>query len=188
MSAAPDAAGSADGAVQPSAISNNKVREATGRTNQEWFVILDEAGARSWDHPTIARWLVEEHRVDGWWAQSVTVSYEHERGTRRPGQQPDGTYSVGASKIVYAPKAEALRAVIEAVSADLGEPVTTRPDAKYATARWVDGDERVLATVSQTKPDRSTVKLDRSRMPEPGTSESKERLRAWLEKAAASPG
>lgn len=185
---AADATGSADSAVQPSTISNEKVREATGRTNTEWFAILDEAGARGWDHPTIARWLVDERGVDGWWAQSVTVSYEHARGTRRPGQQPGGTYSVGASKTVHAPKTDALRAVIEAVSADLGEPVTTRPDAKYATARWTDGDERVLATVSQAKPDRSTVKLDRSRMPEPGTAESKERLRAWLEKAAASLG
>lgn len=171
-------------AVRSSGISSEKVREATGRTPEEWFRILGEAGAQDWDHATIARWLTEEHAVDGWWAQSVTVSYEQARGTRKPGQQPDGTFSVGASKTVPALKAAALQAIIEAVGADLGDPVSVSPDVKFATARWVDGDEKVLASVSQSKPDRALIALDRSRMPEPATPAAKDRLRAWLNATA----
>jgi hypothetical protein len=33
-------------------------------------------------HTEIARWLVAEHRIGGWWAQSVTVAYERARGVR----------------------------------------------------------------------------------------------------------
>lgn len=46
---------------------------ATGRTWNEWYEVLDTAGASSWSHPRIARWVVEEHSIDGWWAQGVTV-------------------------------------------------------------------------------------------------------------------
>lgn len=71
---------------------------ATGRPREEWFAELDAAGATGWDHPTIARWLVQEHGVDGWWAQSLTVGYEQERGLRLPGQRPGGTFEAGVSK------------------------------------------------------------------------------------------
>lgn len=170
--------------VQGQVISDDRLREATGRTRDEWHRILADAGAQEWDHKAVARWLVTEHSVDGWWAQGITVGYEHARGTRRPGQSVDGTFSVSASKTVRATKAAALQAVIETISADLGDPVSVSPDVKYATARWVDGDEKVLATVSQPKPDRALIALDRSRMSEPADEQAKSRLRAWLESAA----
>lgn len=170
--------------VQGQVVSDEKLREATGRSRQEWHDILGAAGAEDWGHTAIARWLVADQGVDGWWAQGITVGYEHARGSRQPGQQPDGTFAVSATKTVRAPKAAALQAIIETVSVGLGDPVSTSPDVKYATARWVDGEERVLASVSQPRPDRALIALDRSRMAEPATAESKEVLRRWLESAA----
>jgi hypothetical protein len=55
-------------------------------------------GATERKHAEIARWLVTEHEVDSWWAQSVTVGYEQARGMRAPGQQSDGYYRLTALK------------------------------------------------------------------------------------------
>lgn len=79
-------------------VGDERVVAATGRTRAEWFALLDDAGARAWDHGHIARWLGGKHDVDGWWAQGVTVAYEQARGKRAPGQRSDGTFSASASK------------------------------------------------------------------------------------------
>lgn len=184
----PASTGRPDTVVRGQSASDESVREATGRTREEWHRVLNDAGAQRWKHAAIARWLIEEHGVPGWWAQGITVGYEHARGTRLPGQQADGSFAVGASRTVRATKAAGLQAIIETISADLGDPVSVSPDVKFATARWVDGEERVLASVSQSKPDRALIALDRSRMIEPGTDETKARLRAWLDAASESLG
>ncbi len=84
-------------------ISDQRLHEATGRTRDEWFEILDDAGARSWDHTRIARWLGGKHDVDGWWAQSVTIGYEQSRGLREAGQQRDGSFEASVSKTIRYP-------------------------------------------------------------------------------------
>jgi hypothetical protein len=84
------------------AMSDDALREATGRDWEAWFAVLDAWGATEHDHTAIAAHLVEDLGVDGWWAQTVTVGYEQERGMRLPGQRPDGTFSASASKTLPA--------------------------------------------------------------------------------------
>ncbi|MFG2003225.1 DUF4287 domain-containing protein [Spirillospora sp. NPDC048911] len=60
------------------------VQEGTARRWDDWFVLLDEWGAESHKHGEIVRWLTEEQGVDHWWAQTLTVGYEQERGMRAP--------------------------------------------------------------------------------------------------------
>lgn len=173
----------AEGAVQRHNVSDGRLREATGRTSSEWHRILGDAGARDWDHATVARWLTVEHGVDEWWAQNITVGYEQARGTRLPGQQADGTFSVSASKTLRATKAAALRAIIDTISIELGDPASVSPDVRYARAWWRDGGEKVHVTVSEPRDGSAVVALNRSRMAEPGTARSKEGLLAWLDTA-----
>nr|MDQ3958519.1 DUF4287 domain-containing protein [Actinomycetota bacterium] len=117
------------------------VRDNTGRTWDEWFALLDRWGARDRKHGEIARWLVEEQGVDGWWAQSITVAYEQERGIRAPGQRLDGTYSVTASKTVNVPVGKLFDAFHDEDTRGrwLGDGEltvrTTRP-GKSLTATW----------------------------------------------------
>lgn len=66
----------------PRGIGEEAVRRATGRSWDEWFGVLDAMGARELGHTASARRLREEHGVAPWWAQAVTVRYEHERGLR----------------------------------------------------------------------------------------------------------
>src|SRR6476469_3303413 len=75
---------------------------ATGRGWIEWIGLIDEWGGAEHTHAEIARWLVAEHEIKGWWAQSVTVGYERARGRRAPGERPDG-FSVSASRTIGVP-------------------------------------------------------------------------------------
>ncbi|SDK56818.1 hypothetical protein SAMN05216298_0582 [Glycomyces sambucus] len=84
-------------------MSDQALIEGTGADWRTWLALLDERGAADLDHAAIARLLVGEFEIDGWWAQSITVGYEQERGLREPGQRPDGTFSASASKTVAAP-------------------------------------------------------------------------------------
>src|SRR4029453_16573011 len=83
--------------------SDDVLRANTGRTWDEWFILLDRWGAAERPHPEIARWLNEEQGVPGWWAQGVTVGYEQARGLRAPGQRRGGLFEVNASKTVAVP-------------------------------------------------------------------------------------
>ena len=89
------------GAVQGGAapdVSDERIRENTGRGWDDWVAVIDAGPGRQASHTTIAAWLVEVHGVDGWWAQGVTVGYERITGRRLPGQMKDGTFSVSRSK------------------------------------------------------------------------------------------
>jgi hypothetical protein len=74
------------------------LRRNTGKGWREWFRILDAWGAKERKHGETATFLVEEHGVPGWWAQTVTVGYERARGLRAKHQSLTGTYQVSVSK------------------------------------------------------------------------------------------
>jgi hypothetical protein len=90
-------------------IGDKAVREKTGKGWDDWFAVLDEAGAAEKTHAEIAILLGEEHGMPGWWAQTVTVEYERARGLREEHERPEG-YQVGASKTIGVPVAEVWRA------------------------------------------------------------------------------
>src|SRR5688572_1855812 len=70
--------------------SEEQVREKTGKGWREWLRILDDWGAKERKHGEVATFLMEEHGVPGWWAQTITVSYERARGIRAKHQSLDG--------------------------------------------------------------------------------------------------
>ena len=61
--------------------SDATIRERTGRGWEEWFDLLDEAGAADMSHREIARWLAAEQGADllAWNVQAVVGSYERAR-------------------------------------------------------------------------------------------------------------
>src|SRR6266487_2257104 len=71
-------------------MSDEAIRNRTGRGWEEWFDLLDQWGAAERTHTEIARWVSREHGVNGWSSQSVTVSYERARGGRAVGEHVDG--------------------------------------------------------------------------------------------------
>jgi uncharacterized protein YndB with AHSA1/START domain len=91
------------------AISSDAVHKATGKSWDEWFAILDAAGARTMTHPQIVAVLSKKHKVGPWWQQMVTVGYEQARGLRVKHQRPDG-FSINRSKTIAAPIADVFAA------------------------------------------------------------------------------
>jgi hypothetical protein len=87
--------------------SDAAVEAKIGKPWQEWFSVLDAAGAacstefrrfpqsgtplqlaagaRQMDHQSIAAHLYKHLGVPGWWAQMVTVGYEQARAQSPPG-------------------------------------------------------------------------------------------------------
>lgn len=87
-------------AVSGQRISDETLAAKTSRSWDAWFELLDTWGGTRHPHVEIARWLVEEHAIDEWWAQTITVGYEQARGMRKPGQSADGTFAASAGKTI----------------------------------------------------------------------------------------
>jgi len=168
-------------------MSDAKVTEATGRDWQQWFALLDEWNATSHSHTEIARWLVAEHEVAGWWSQSITVAYEQARGLRAPGQRPDG-WAVSATKTIAVP-VERLFAAFEdeelrerwLPGAQLRLRTATAP--KSARYDWEDGSTRVVVGFESLAQDKSRVALAHEKLPDADTAEAMKA--SWRERLAA---
>jgi len=83
-------------------IADDKLIVATGRTKDQWYELLDQAGAKDWPHKDIARWLWENHPNKGWWCQMITVQYEYARGKRVVGETAAAGFEIGVTKTIKA--------------------------------------------------------------------------------------
>ena len=142
----------------------------TGRPRREWFALLDEWGAAERPHPEIARWLIDEHGVDGWWAQELTVSYEMAIGRRKPGQRADG-FSITGSKTVGVPVERLYAAFLDETMRSRWLPagsLRVRTATPHRTARfdWQDGATRIAVGFTAKGETRSSVALDHERLPD----------------------
>jgi len=81
---------------------SDAVKAKTGKSWDEWFAILDEAGCATMSHKEIVA-VVSEHGVGSWWRQMVTVEYERARGNRVMFQGCDGDFRSNASKTLNVP-------------------------------------------------------------------------------------
>ena len=156
------------------------VRLRTGRSFEEWATLLDDAGAVVWTHTAMARWLADQHGMDGWWCQHVVVAYEQSRGLRQPGQRADGSFSATVSRTFDGTVAEIAARVVPAVAKQIGlQPVTLNPDSKHPSGRWQlhDGTTLVIG-LSPRSDGRSVVALELTRLPDADAiPEAKARLR-----------
>lgn len=87
------------------------IRENTGRGWDEWRELIGRWPGHQHGHTAVASWLQEEHAVDGWWAQAVTVGWERITGRRLPHQMGDGTFTASKSATI-ATDPEALRELL----------------------------------------------------------------------------
>jgi hypothetical protein len=165
--------------------SDEVVRRNTGRGWDEWFALLDAWGAVRRPHPEIARWLVEEHAVGGWWAQGVTVAYEQARGLRDPGQRRGGLYEVNATKTVAVPVERLYEAFADPALRgrwlpDAGFEIRTARPARSIRANWEDGSTRLLVTFTARGEAKSQVAVTHERIPDAPTAD---KLKAfWRER------
>jgi hypothetical protein len=168
-------------------MSDEAIRRRTGRGWEEWFDLLDEWGAVERPHPEIARWLREERGVDGWDAQSVTVSYERARGLRAVGERPEG-FSITASKTVEVPVDRLFDAFVDESLRERWLPdgrLRARTATKPKSARfdWGDGETRVVVGFDAKGDEKSSVALEHARLADAGEAE---RMKVyWRDRVAA---
>jgi hypothetical protein len=168
-------------------MSEESILRRTGRGWEEWFDLLDGSGAAGWAHAEIARWLADEQGIEGWDAQSVTVSYERARGGRAVGERPDG-FSVTASKTVAVPVERLYDAFVDESlrerwlpDNELRERTATRP--KSARFDWGDGETRVIVGFVSKEEAKSTVALEHARLAD---AKEAERMKTfWRERLTA---
>lgn len=125
------------------------VRAATGRDHEGWRALLLDAGAKAWPHARIARWLVEEQGVDGWWAQGIAIDFEQAHQGRVPGQRTDGTFATSRTRTFPGDRLEALARVRAAIEAQHGEAHGANLAASQPNVRWRLADGTRLAIAAQ---------------------------------------
>jgi hypothetical protein len=161
-------------------ISDDAIRRRTGRGWEEWLEILDEWGAIDKPHREIARWLREEQDVDGWGAQSITVSYERARGLRAVGETASG-FTASASKTVGVPVERLYEAFADASLRERWLPdaeLRERTSLPHRSLRydWADGATRVVVGFEAKGEAKSTASLVHERLPD---AEEAERMKAF---------
>jgi hypothetical protein len=157
---------------------DEKVIAATGRGWNAWFARLDHAGAVSWGHTAMARWLREEHGVPSWWSQSITVAFEQARGLRVPGQVAGG-FTANASRTIGVPVPRLFEAWDD-VALGLGLRLRTATAPRSSRWDYVDGASRVLVGFEAVGETRSRIALSHERLS--GSEELEEMKRFWRER------
>jgi uncharacterized protein YndB with AHSA1/START domain len=161
-------------------VAEERVVDATGRGWQAWLELLDKWEAASRSHTEIARWLREEHGVDGWYSQSITVGYERARGLRAPGQRPDG-FAVSVSRTVAVPVERVFEMFADEALREGWLPraelsVRTATPTRTARFDWEDGSTRVIVGFEDLGETKSRVTLSHERLPD---ADAAEEMKAW---------
>jgi uncharacterized protein YndB with AHSA1/START domain len=172
----------------PLATSDEAIRRRTGRGWEEWFDLLDAAGAAELPHREIARWVAAELGIEplAWNAQAVTFSYERARGLRAAGERPDG-FAITASKTVAVPVERLYEAFVDESQRERWLPgggLRERTASKPRSARftWDDGDSRVSVTFVAKGEAKSTATLQHERLAD---ADQAERMKAlWRDRVA----
>ncbi len=89
--------------AQLAGMSDATLKARTGCTWERWVNTLDALGADKLAHRDIAALVNGKYKIDGWWAQTVTVGYERIKGLRARGQRRGGAYEASKSKTFYVP-------------------------------------------------------------------------------------
>lgn len=165
--------------------SDDAVRAATGRGWDEWCDLIDSWPGHVDGHTAIAAHLRDDHGIDSWWAQAVTVGYERITGRRLPYQMADGTFTASRSRTL-AIDADALRAMLlDDVERSVLLPglATERRSGAAARSPRIALDRGVaLFTIEPREDGRATVTVSHERLTSP---EEREKWRfywsEWLD-------
>ncbi|MBB5481208.1 hypothetical protein [Micromonospora parathelypteridis] len=174
-------------AAQTERIADDLIHARSGRRWADWFALLDAAAATEWTHTQIARHLVAEHEVPGWWAQTITVGYEQARGLRAPGQQRGGGFSASASRTVAVPALRLYEAFADETARarwlpDVDVRVRTTTAPRSFRADWVGGPTRIVVGFDAVGESKTRVNVLHEKLT--GAEQAAELKAYWRERLA----
>jgi hypothetical protein len=146
------------------------LRQNTGKGWREWFRILDAWGAKGHKHGEIATYLMAEHGVPGWWAQTLTIGYERSRGMRAKYQTLGGSFQVSVSKTFPIGVGKLFKAFTQAPQRNRWlerGTLRVRTTRKDLSARFDfrDGNSRVVAFFDPKERKKTTVTVQHELLP-----------------------
>jgi hypothetical protein len=145
----------------------------TGCTWERWVKALDRVRAYEWPHRDIARHVRERYKLDGWWAQAVTVGYERIKGIRAVGQRRSGAWEATRSRTFGVPVATLFRAFHDPRRrsrwlTDVKPEVRTATPGKSMRMTWPDGTSVVVGFTSKGDA-KSQVAIQHEKLPDQAT-------------------
>ena len=168
-------------------MSDETVKERTGCSWKRWVGALDALGAERMSHRDIAALVNTKYRIDGWWAQAVTVGYERIKGLRARGQRRDGTYEASKSRTFDVPVTALFDAWMDASVRrrwlnDASVKVRTATAPRSMRLGWTDGSIIAVGFTGKGR-SRSSVALQHTKLPD---RETADRLKQyWSERLDA---
>jgi Domain of unknown function (DUF4287) len=151
-------------------MSDEAVKAKTGKKWDQWFAILDKAGAKEMSHQEIVKILSSKYDVGSWWRQMVTATYEHARGLRDAHEKPTG-YQISVSRTVNVPLASLYKAVANEKSRGLwlaedGLVVKKATANKSLRVTWKDGKTSLEIDFYSKGAAKSQVVVQHSKLPD----------------------
>ena len=168
-------------------MTDEAVKQKTGRDWEAWVRTLDRHNAAELPHREIATLVSGTYKVQDWWSQTVTVGYERIKGLRVRGQRRNGTFEMSKSRTFNVPVATLFDAWIDPnarrrwLREDLAK-VRTATKPKSIRLGWTDGS--IIAVGFTAKgPAKSAVALAHVKLPD---RETANRLKQyWTERLDA---
>jgi len=151
-------------------MSDEAVKAKTGKNWDEWFKILDKAGAKRMNHKEIVAYLNQNHHVGPWWQQMATVTYEQARGLREKHETATG-YSMSVSKTLPVSLAKLYRACSDARMrakwfAEKGIVIRKATPEKSMRLTWSDGKSSVEWRFYAKGEAKSQFTIDHNKLPD----------------------
>lgn len=134
-------------------MSTDAVARRTGKTWDDWFEVLDTAGAQTLDQRGIIAILAQKHGIGPWWQQMIAVGYESLRSKSEKAAVADG-FQINSNCTLDAPVTRVFK-----LWNDPGERARWLSDERFVVrgattdkvirARWGKGNSHVAVSFSE---------------------------------------
>ncbi len=163
-------------------MSTDAVARRTGKTWDDWFEVLDSAGAVNLDQRGVIAILAQKHGIGPWWQQMIAVGYESIRNKSDKPPAPDG-FHINSSCTLNAPVTRVFRLWNDAAErarwlADDRFVVRRATADKVIRARWGKGTSHVAVSFNE-KSGRTEVSVEHHQIE---SSAAAEQMKAYWAK------
>lgn len=93
-------------------LTDDACKAATGKTMDEWYVLLDEFDGLKKGRREVNSHLYDVHKLDPWWCTTLAVEYEAARGQKEKDGRPKG-YFICSTKTIAAPVEKVYQAWVD---------------------------------------------------------------------------
>ena len=163
-------------------VSTDAVARRTGKSWDDWFEVLDSAGAASLDQRGVIAILAQKHGIGPWWHQMIAVGYESLRSKSDKPPAADG-FRINSSCTLDAPLPRVFR-----LWNDAGERARWLADDRFVVrgttadksirARWGKGTSHVAVSFAE-KSGRTEVSVEHHQIE---SSAAAEQMKAYWAK------